>query len=163
MLAYLAYQFMFWTVTPVLGWLAWKRRDFSLLRCALVMMLGEAAMSIWFGAFMPAGWKEQPAFAYAAVYLLQCALVTVHPSSKICSFIGGLFLSGFTISIVHLCLAGNAQTDALYWMNNLMLGWMTILVLAGGSTGEAGKHLLHSAWDRLVQMARAARSQGSWG
>lgn len=161
MLAFYAYQFAFWTLTPALGWLAWRRHDWALLRCALVMAMGEAVLAIWFGAFMPADWTSQPAYAYAAIYLVQCALVTVHPSNKLCSFIGGLFLSGFTISIVHLSFRANGDADLLYWQNNLMLGWMTILVLGGGSTGEAGKHLLFAAWHRLVALARAARLAGA--
>ena len=161
MLAFYAYQFAFWTLTPALGWLAWRRHDWALLRCARVMAMGEAVLAIWFGAFMPANWIEQPAYAYAAIYLVQCVLVTWHPSSKVCPFMGGLFLAGFTIAIVYLSFATSRETDGLYWLNNLMLGWMTILVLIGGSTGEAVKHFLHSAWGRVVRLARKARHAGT--
>lgn len=163
MLAYYVYVIAFWTLTPLMGWLAYRRHDWALVRCALVMALGEAALSIWFGAFVPDNWQYQPAYAYAAIYLVQCVLVTVHPSNKLCSFIGGLFLSGFTVSIVHLSFAASRETDSLYWLNNLTLGWMTILVLMGGSAGEAGKHILDTFWGSLVRLARKARSSGSFG
>lgn len=160
MFAYYAYLLAFWTITPALGWLAYRRRDWSILRCALVMAFGELGLQLWFMLVMPDNWSMQPAYAYALVYLIQCVLVTVHPSNKLCSFIGGLFLSGFTISVVHMALAHSPQADHLFWMNNLMLGWMTILVLAGGSTGEAGRDFLVAAWGRVVRLARSARIAG---
>lgn len=161
MLAYHTYQFAFWLATPLLGLLAWRRQDWSVVRCALVMLLGEAMMSLWFSLLMPDNWMEQPALAYALVYFVQCTLVTVRPSNKLCSFMGGLFLSGFAIAIVRLSFAGNASSDKLFWTNNLMLGWMAILVLFGGSTSEDGKHILLAAWHRFVGLARKTRITGA--
>ena len=134
------------------------RNDWALARCALVLVSGEAAISAWFAAFGPLA--VQPWHVYLAIYSAQCAMVTVKPSNRLCSVMGGLFLAGATLSLVHGAMTTSIAADWMYWQGNLSLGLMMILVLAGGASGETGRRIVTGFWRGIARIFGAQGRRG---
>ena len=158
MTLYSLYIHIFWPlVTGILAYgLVIRRHD--LVRCSVVMGAGQIAIDLWTSQVSTA--HGQPWYVYLTINVLSCFALTILPSSRLCSALGGLFLAGAGMSIVHGSFYWTNATEWLYWQNMLLLGWAMLLVLAGGSTGETGRRFVHHLWRWLVKLAHPARNGG---
>jgi hypothetical protein len=155
---YNLYVHTFWPlITGVLVWGLYARRH-DLVRCSVVLGGGQVAIDLWTSQLSVA--NGQPWYVYLTINALSCIALTVLPSSRLCSTLGGLFLAGAGISIIHGSFYWTNATEWLYWQNTLLLGWAMLLVLAGGATGETGRRFIHRLWRGLVSVVIPARSGG---
>jgi hypothetical protein len=136
------------------GLAGWRLSDRGLIRCATVTFVGQVILDMWF-AFGP-GMSDgkQPLAAYLLIYVLSCILVTIRPTTKLCSIFGGIFLGAVLICGIHGGdqLFGYGKQDKAFWINNLFIGWVLLLALIGGAGFDMGKSLvlrIHGALARF--------------
>jgi len=90
---------------------------------------------------------------YLSVYVGQCVLVTVKPPSKYCAVGGGIFLAGATTSVVYIFFRKGYDADVLFWYNNVILGWILILLLAWGLLGDGMQRAIYGFGGRAASLA----------
>ena len=163
-LLYQAYVIAWLPVCVLTALAGWRMRDQGIIRCALVTFLGQVALDMWFqvGPGMING--KQPLIVFLLVYAVSCVLLTVRPTTKLCSMFGGIFLGAVLICGVHggEYLFGEAPHDRTFWINNLFIGWALLLGLIGGAGFDMGKSLvllIHRRFDGVFRNAR----QGGMG
>ena len=132
-------------------------RDRGMVRSAGVVAFSQAAIDLWFtyGPGFING--QQPWMVYLMVYTISCVAVTVKPTTKLCSLVGGINLGGVLIAVLHGTTAGD---DDLFWMNNLMISVCLVLVLLGGIFYDAGKTLLTRIGSRFNRLVGVSRESG---
>lgn len=139
---YAAYTMVAWPVFALCGLVAIYRGDWGLMRCAIIMALGQFAIDVWAAVFQPVVWQGQPSGPLFWIYAVSAIILTIRPSGKLCSIMAALCLWGVAISALHYTFHWTYATDSLYFQLNLLIGWFSLFVLAGGASGERGRRFL---------------------
>lgn len=154
-----AYTAVIWPLIVLTIVLTAWWQDFPLFRCAVVVGMGQLAIDIWARLFMTPE-TPQPVIPLLVVYTVQAVAVTVLPASRTCFRLGGAFICGVAVSIIHLCQPFSTATEWLYWGNNVLIAVATVLCLAGGVAGEGGKRVLHYFGWRPADVAGQSAAAG---
>lgn len=154
------YTAIIWPLVILSILMAAYRHEFTLFRCAAVVGAGQLFIDTWAQLMMTPD-SPLPVWPLLGMYTAQAVAVTVLPASRVCYWLGAVFICGVVISIIHLCLPFSLATEWKYWGNNALLAWATVAVLCGGVAGEGGKRVVHYLWGRLAVMARHTLATGT--
>lgn len=157
---YEAYTILVWPLLVAIGCLAIYKANWALLRCVVVTGAAEITIGVWADYFSPKVWEGQPSHWFLAIYIVSVIALTIRPSGKLCSIMAGISIWGVVLSALHFSFHWTKETDALYFQSNLFLGWLTLIVIAGGSTGERGRRFILGIMRGASRMANPAHNAG---
>lgn len=158
-LLYDAYLAAFWPVVAILAIISAAKRDVALIRCLSVMVAGQLLIQIWFDWFMPPDWVRQPVEVYLVIYAISAFLVTIFPAGRLCATMGGVFMAGALVCFLRLMFGDSMELDWQFWRSNLLIGWLTFLVMMGAASHEGGRRILDYLRGRLARMANRSHSK----
>jgi hypothetical protein len=158
---YSLYAMVFWPFIAAMSLWAYFGRQRQIARCLIVLALGQAAIDMWFATVIAGRpWTGQPWQVYLFIHAVSSFVLTIRPAGRTCSALGGLFIGGVLSALIMGAFDWSARVDLLYWKSNLVLGWLSLLIVFIGASGRGGSRVVIGAWRGLTKLAGSSRVAG---